>query len=157
MGMCAGRIGRRVGMLEKKPGTGMNTAGKWEEAAAVAYMLLVTGLSLIPMDAPTDDLPFLLAMRPELQNVLHIPMFMILAVLLLRVAAKRGWVGPGVLAFALAFGIFNEFLQGFVPGRYAGLTDVILNLAGILAGAWLFRAAAKSENMRIRRWICGGP
>jgi VanZ family protein len=37
----------------------------------------------------------------------------------------------------LAYGLFDEWHQSFVPGRFASLGDVGLNVAGVALGIWL--------------------
>ena len=78
---------------------------------------------------------------PSVQNVLHVPAYAALAWAWrcalgawLRVAAARA---IGACAFASAYGIFDEWHQSFVPGRYASLTDVTLDIAGAVLGIWL--------------------
>jgi VanZ family protein len=43
----------------------------------------------------------------------------------------------GACAIASAYGVFDEWHQSFVPGRYASLTDVTLDVAGAVLGIWL--------------------
>jgi VanZ family protein len=38
---------------------------------------------------------------------------------------------------ASLYGVFDEWHQSFVPGRYASLTDVALDVAGAVLGIWL--------------------
>jgi VanZ family protein len=33
--------------------------------------------------------------------------------------------------------VFDEWHQSFVPGRFASLTDVVLNVLGAVLGIWL--------------------
>jgi VanZ family protein len=65
-------------------------------------------------------------------------MYGVLSILLLRVfsdtARKQQNVIRLVLIICIAFGMTNELIQGFVPGRFAGLLDVGLNVIGAVAG-----------------------
>lgn len=44
------------------------------------------------------------------------------------------WLG---LAAALALGLLDEWHQSGLPGRHAGLDDLLADAAGALAGAWV--------------------
>ena len=52
----------------------------------------------------------------------------------LRVPVARA---IGACAIASAYGVFDEWHQSLVPGRYASLTDIILDSVGALLGIWL--------------------
>ena len=75
------------------------------------------------------------------QNALHVPAYAALA--WSWCWALGAWLPvPVARAFAAcsiasAYGVFDEWHQSFVPGRYASLTDVILNVAGAVLGIWL--------------------
>jgi VanZ family protein len=78
---------------------------------------------------------------PNIQNTLHVPAYAILAGAWCW--ALPAWLrGPALLAaaacfLASAYGVFDEWHQSFVPGRYASFTDVALDVAGALIGTWL--------------------
>ena len=114
----------------------------------VAYMVLVLLTSLIPMDRDIEGLRFIIRMKPTIQNLLHIPMFAVLAILSLQVA--DGFNVSGFRKFlivallAVAFGIFNELVQLWIPGRYAGLLDMGLNVLGGLLGILIYVLSARS-------------
>lgn len=78
---------------------------------------------------------------PSIQNVLHIPAYAILA--WSWHWALRAWVRTpsaptiGACSITSLYGIFDEWHQSFVPGRFASLTDVALDFAGALLGIWL--------------------
>ena len=114
----------------------------------VALPLLIMGvlywLSSLP-GTPLPGDPALYALfywiSPTVQNALHIPAFAALAGAWcwalgawLRVALMQA---TSAFAIASAFGVFDEWHQSFVPGRYASLIDVILNVAGAVLGIWL--------------------
>jgi hypothetical protein len=98
---------------------------------------------------PSPDDPALygvfLWLPPTLQNALHVPAYASLT--LAWRWALRAWsrtAGTGALAacvIALACGVLDEWNQSFVPGRYASLTDIALNGAGVALGmglaAWI--------------------
>jgi len=78
---------------------------------------------------------------PALQNLLHIPLFGILAWLWYRTlgcwfASRRVLLSLSFL-FAAGYGVIDEYHQLQVPGRYASLTDIALNSLGALLVLWL--------------------
>ena len=113
-------------------------------APPLLLMAVIFILSSIPGKLDDDHaLRFLTEFNPQLQNLLHIPMFGLLQWLWLRAFAQVGKSGGGrVLAcigITTAYGLFDEFHQLFVPGRYASLTDILLNLVGVAMGTLAFR------------------
>ena len=122
------------------------------------YMLLLLASSVIPMDRQIKGFQFVIAFKPAIQNLLHIPMFAILSFLFLLILQtfqieiwKRNVI---VLLSSGLFGLINEIIQIPVPGRYGGLTDIVLNLAGAILGIVVFGLVEKSKSGFIRRIIC---
>ena len=122
------------------------------------YMLLLLASSVIPMDRQIKGFQFVIALKPAIQNLLHIPMFAILSFLFLLILQdfqieiwKRNVI---VLLSSGLFGLINEIIQIPVPGRYGGLTDIVLNLAGAILGIVVFGLVEKSKSGFIRRIIC---
>lgn len=120
------------------------TPGRQHVALPLLIMGVLYWLSSVPGTPLADD-PALYAvfywMSPSLQNVLHIPAYAVLAWAWywalgawLRVPLARA---IGAWVFASAYGVFDEWHQSFVPGRYASLTDVTLDVAGALLGIGL--------------------
>lgn len=114
----------------------------------VALPLLIMGvfywLSSLP-GTPLPDDPALYGLfywvPPEVQNALHVPAYAALAWAWrwalgawLRVPVARA---ISACAIASAYGVFDEWHQSFVPGRFASLTDVTLDFAGVVLGIWL--------------------
>ena len=114
----------------------------------IALPLLIMGafywLSTLP-GTPSPDDPALYAVfywvPPSVQNALHVPTYAALAWAWhwtlgawLRVSSARAIVA---CAIASVYGVFDEWHQSFVPGRYASLTDVTLDVAGAALGIWL--------------------
>ena len=62
------------------------------------------------------------------------------------------WLGPGrrstvaAVAFALAWGVLDEWHQSWVPGRDPSGTDVAADLVGAVLGAAAHAIAGGSEN-----------
>jgi len=114
----------------------------------IALPLLIMGafywLSALP-GTPMPDDPALYGLfywvPPSAQNALHVPAYAALA--WSWCWALGAWLPVPVAraiaacSIASAYGVFDEWHQSFVPGRYASLTDVILNVAGAVLGIWL--------------------
>ena len=121
----------------------MQTRTLQNYAPPLLLMAVIFILSSIPGKIDHRTLQFLTELDPQLQNLLHIPIFGLLQWLWLRAFAKAGKIGGravlGCAGIAGAYGLFDEFHQLFVPGRYASLTDILLNLVGVAAGTLAFR------------------
>jgi hypothetical protein len=113
-------------------------------AVPLLMMALLYWLSSLP-GTPLPDDPELYALvywvSPSLQNALHVPAYAALAWAWhwalgawVRVSAVKVLIA---FTIALAYGVFDEWRQSFVPGRFASLTDVMLNVAGAVLGIWL--------------------
>jgi hypothetical protein len=106
---------------------------------AVAYMAMLFLLSSIPDDSALGHR--ILFPPPAVQNLLHVPVYAVLTWLWWR--ALRAKAGPraAVLcagAIAVGYGILDEIHQMYVPGRFASVTDALLNAAGAAAVvAWI--------------------
>ncbi len=116
--------------------------------AALAWMTLIFGLSSMPGVVHPDNnqiYSLFVWLPPDLQNLLHVPVFAVLAWLWQRAfrpnAAHPALMDALAVALTVTYGFLDEWHQAFVPGRYASLTDVLLDgtgaLLGVLAGRWL--------------------
>jgi VanZ family protein len=110
----------------------------------IAYMAVILVMASVPDDETLDErhyLWFLLLVGPTVMNLLHIPAYGLLAFFwrwcLDRYMAARAAVW---LAFILTvgFGLFQEWYQSMIPGRFASLMDVIFNTLGAGIGLWLY-------------------
>ena len=122
------------------------------------YMLLLLASSAIPMDREIRGLQLVIDLKPTIQNLLHIPMYIVLSILFFQILQNyqiEVWKG-NILVFlgSGCFGIINEIIQIFVPGRYAGLTDIGLNLFGVLIGILIYNYVGKIKPRLIRRIMC---
>lgn len=124
----------------------------------VSYIVLLFAGSLVPMsfDAGTPD--FLMQLSPTMQNLLHIPLFMGLAILWVQVLGRYNATArfklPLALCFTMLLGVANEYLQLHVDGRYASLTDIIMNGIGALLGAALYRRLESSSPNFLKKLVC---
>ncbi len=113
----------------------------------VLYMLGIFALSSVPGVIPDDaPAPYQIFnwVPPAIQNLLHIPVYAGLAFLwrwYLAVPLRPLVAVLMALLITISYGIFDEWYQSFVPGRYSSFTDVVFNSIGaglgVLAYAWL--------------------
>lgn len=102
----------------------------------LAYMLAIYGLSSIPdTGAPETALQTAFQwVSPTLQNLLHIPLYAGLCyVWFWALSGMNHSVLErcfGAIAVTVVFGVFDEWHQMIVPGRYGSLTDMMLNSLG---------------------------
>ncbi len=105
-------------------------------------MIVIFFLSSIPMDGGSDNIAFLTNLNPGLQNFLHIPLFGFLSFLWMNYFVSRKWRLNRAILLAIiitiGFGCLDEIHQSFVPGRYGGLMDIILNSVGAILGVGFF-------------------
>ncbi len=110
------------------------TAKRWLRVGAAAYAALLAVLSLLPSGQGRlggwDE-----AVSPGLQNVLHVPAYAALAVLVWLGLGRRtvGWLVL-VAAGSAAFGAGLEFAQAAIPGRMGSIMDAGLNAVGVVLG-----------------------
>ena len=127
-------------------------------AFVVSYTLLLLASSLIPMHRDIKGLQFLIDLKPTVQNLLHIPMYIVLAVLFLQILQNyqiEGWKGNILVLLGTGFfGIINEVIQIVVPGRYGGLADIGLNLIGTIVGILIYNVVGKIWPGLLRRIVC---
>lgn len=106
-------------------------------------MALIFAESSIPMDGGSHDIKFLTDLNPNVQNLLHIPLYACLSFLWVRTFSRlRVNTAKGVvlaLFITIAYGCLDEVHQTFVPGRYGGLIDIYLNTVGAFIGVALFK------------------
>ena len=114
----------------------------------VAFPLLVMAVLYWLSSLPGTPLPedpahygLIYRMPSWMQNALHVPAYAVLA--WTTWWALGAWIRVpsarviSACAIASAYGIFDEWHQVFVPGRYASLIDVVLDLTGVAVGIWL--------------------
>jgi VanZ family protein len=122
------------------------------------YMFLLLASSAIPMDREILGLQFVIDLKPTIQNLLHIPMYMVLAIFFLQVLQNYqidGWRRNVLVLLGAGFvGILSEFIQIAVPGRYGGLSDIGLNFIGTITGIFIYSFVEKTKPGLIRRIVC---
>lgn len=104
---------------------------------SILYMVFIFLLSSIP---DTGEKIYISA---TLQNLLHIPLFGILAFLWMRAFyCNKFAIADAIkytLIITLTYSVFDEFHQYFVPGRDASIIDVGLDMVGCIAGTFVYR------------------
>ena len=130
-----------------------------KSGTSIIWPLILMGfvfvLSSIPMDGGDDNIAFLTGLDPGLQNFLHLPLYGLLAFLWMRFFAGTG-SRPffRALIFSLAvtigYGCLDEIHQSFVPGRYGGLLDILLNSVGAAAGIGAYKIWGHDRNHGVR-------
>ena len=105
-------------------------------------MVVIFAMSSIPGDSKEGGWNLLRYVEPQWQNLLHIPLFALLQILWLRAFTRIGRHGIHImlvcLSISLIYSLLDELHQLYVPGRYASLTDVGLNIIGVTLGSVIF-------------------
>jgi len=116
-------------------------------ALPLLIMAVIYGISSLP-GVPLADQPRLYGLfywaPPTVQNALHVPAYAVLA-FAWRWALSTWSSTPrtktiGAWLITSVYGVLDEWHQSYVPGRYASLMDVSLDVlgtaVGISLGAW---------------------
>ena len=113
--------------------------GKQSIVIPIFYMILIFLLSSIPGDESSPVSSFFQNINPGLQNSLHIPLFAFLVVLWSVALQNYDLTNKFNLLISTClswiYSIFDELHQFFVPGRYPGFIDIVLNTIGIVVAA----------------------
>ena len=108
----------------------------------LVYMAGIHVFSVLPgYDAAGDSGLLRWRVGGTLANFLHVVVYAGLVWLWFRYFKIRS-VGARTatllaVGIAMAYGILNEWVQLYVPGRSADVGDVFFNFAGTLGGGWL--------------------
>ena len=107
------------------------------------YMVGLFVLSSIP---DNGDGGYIIGLvTPTIQNLLHIPVYGLLALLWIFTLRAYGSSEHRSVLLALllsaAYGGIMEFWQFWIPGRFASLMDFFLNVIGILLFTWIYRVS----------------
>ncbi len=105
------------------------------------YTVCMLLTSLIPMKSSKSASPFWTKIDPSLQNLLHIPMFIVFVFICSQTCKDVSWCKGRmplvILGAAIFFSVAMEGLQIAVPGRYPSSTDIFLNIFGSAMGCLL--------------------
>ena len=98
----------------------------------ITYMLVLFILFSIPDAQGKENL--LTAISPDIQNLLHIPAYGVLAILWIFALKAYRFTERhcilGAIIITLGYSAAVEVYQAIVPGRIASMADFSLNLAG---------------------------
>jgi VanZ family protein len=111
-------------------------------APPLILMALIFVSSSIPMDGESKHFKFVVQLAPTIQNLLHIPVFGLLVYLWMNSLSRHGFSRIQTLIITIiitaGYGIFDEFHQLFVPGRYASFSDFLFKILGCTIGITIF-------------------
>lgn len=118
----------------------------------LSYMVLIFATSSIPGDSPAFENRVILAiLKPTIQNVLHIPLFGILAMLWFSAFKQLSYRERACITMSafisIGYGLIDEVYQYFVPGRYMSLTDILLNTLGVFSAFGLYKLASRIKRI----------
>jgi len=146
---CGDRLPRMADMLSPTRLYELATS-RLSLLVPVVYVMGLFALSSVPgtVDPAMGAIPTVFIwVPPNLQNALHVPVFGMLA--WLWCWSLRSWTGRFAIRLTAAAGlaglyaVTDEWYQSTVPGRFASLGDLALNLIGIALGLSLAAALAR--------------
>jgi len=126
--------------------------GAIEYWCTTAYVCLLILVSTLPGNLSQSTIigRFYVLTAPQLQNLLHVPAYAVLTFLLCRLLCGSNLRSTGGLLAAMfgatLFGMFMEGIQLFIPGRYPGTTDALLNGVGASIGSLTYYRALKASD-----------
>ena len=127
-------------------------------SVVLIYMFLLLASSIIPMDREIPGFQFVMDLKPTIQNLIHVPAYIVLAILFLQIFQNNrieGWRRNAlVLLGAGLIGILGEIIQISVPGRYGSLADIGLNFIGTIVGIFIYSHVENTKPGLIRRIVC---
>jgi VanZ family protein len=106
----------------------------------VAWGAVLLWMAVIFLGSAQTQLPQLTPGAPHLQEVLgHVGEYAVLGGLLTQALKASGVRHPLLWAIVLAaaYGVSDEFHQGFVAGRDRSATDWLMDLGGSILGGYL--------------------
>lgn len=59
-----------------------------------------------------------------------------------------------VLFISFAFGLLNEIIQSFVPNRFMGGMDIVLDIIGVIGGIVFYFLIEKIKPGLVRKVVC---
>ncbi len=116
----------------------------------IGYMAGIFLLSSIPDTGDTGQLTAFIS--PTIQNIFHIPVYGLLALLWIFTLRTHGFneyksVWAAIL-LSSAYGGLMEIYQTWVPGRFPSVMDFLFNVAGILLFTLLYQQFRRGVGLR---------
>ena len=115
----------------------------------LSYMLTIFIMSSVPGDSDIFTRGILIILIPTVQNLLHIPLFGLLA--FLWIITFKLWSHTEKLSIRMAvlisvnYSFLDEVYQYFVPGRYMSITDVFLDILGVFSAIGIYKLVSKKS------------
>ncbi len=115
----------------------------------LSYMLTIFIMSSIPGDSDIFTRGILINLIPTVQNLLHVPLFGLLA--FLWIITFKLWSHTEKLSIRMAvlisvgYGFLDEVYQYFVPGRYMSFTDISLDILGVFSAIGIYKLVFKKR------------
>ena len=115
----------------------------------LSYMFMIFIMSSVPGDSDIFTRGILSNLIPTVQNLLHVPLFGLLAILWiitfkLRRHTEKLSIGMAVI-ISVNYSFIDEVYQYFVPGRYMSFTDIFLDLLGIFSAIGIYKLVFKKH------------
>jgi len=118
-------------------------------AITVSYIILILLSSAFP---DYDIIP------SRIQNLMHIPAYLILTILLLQLLKNFRIGGWKRIVFALIIsmivGLIGEMIQSFIPSRFPSGSDIFRNFIGTVFGIFFFFILEKTKPGLLWRILC---
>jgi VanZ family protein len=106
-------------------------------------------MSSIPGDSDIFTRGILINLIPTVQNLLHVPLFGLLAflwIITFKLWSHTEKLSVGVAALiSVSYGFLDEVYQYFVPGRYMSFTDVYLDILGVFSAIGIYKLVFKKR------------
>jgi len=120
-------------------------------AGSLFFAIIIFILSSIP----NPRIPFEFHLGDKFLHLLEYMLFSLLLFFSFYTSARAFWqknAYPFTLLIGAAYGLLDEFHQGFVPGRQRDFFDFLADLAGVVISlliAWLLLKAANSKKITL--------
>ena len=115
----------------------------------LSYMFMIFIMSSIPGDSDIFTRGMLSNLIPTVQNLLHVPLFGLLA--FLWIITFKLWLHTEKLSIGMAviisvnYGFLDEVYQYFIPGRYMSFTDIYLDILGVFSAIGMYKLFFKKH------------
>lgn len=116
-------------------------------------MMLIFILSSIPVELENiEDKRGILYRNPEIQNMLHLPVFAVLSSLwIVAYRQRESSIKKSVLcalSITIFYGFVDEYHQYYVPGRFMSLTDICFDVVGSSLGGVAYYGIQEVKSRR---------
>lgn len=127
-------------------------ASYWPAIIWMGVIFFLSSVPGVPRPGEQDLYSLFVWLPPDIQNLLHVPVFGLLALLWQQAFGLRNvnlqWAASAAVALTVSYGFLDEWHQSFVFGRYASLTDVALDGVGALLAVLVGHQWLKQQRAR---------